>query len=454
MELVLLIRQMMAELKFLEVQKILEVKLLEKNAESRPELIAIFLQCLEAQNKSLPAEFVLERLESLVDEDVDRAFQEISRLPHDQRFFKRTEFIKAKIYSKLGFILELKKTLIGYYLFLIENRIPSRSSFIDSLADKYFKNDFQINLQLLTLSLMTHDLERSEKIIHGLMFNSLERVSQKGIKEKMGALEIILSPYAESGPLSLYRNLIVLMGQGIRAKSDYKRLVESIIYFSSFKVQTLILGFLDRENLKDAAQEYAQVIKGHPDYDFVYFDKFFPQLKSYFFVKKKIVEVPEPKIEIDLKLFEPKFNSSIESDFEDQEDHDLDYALKFQDYSIDQLLDLTVSFIQCDLLSTALKAVNLVFKKELSSEDFLKACYLKLTCLLRLKDYRGALDVSLIALDKASRQNDLLSFLYTQAEALIHLEKKKDAVRVLKKILTLDPHYRLTQERLARLDEI
>lgn len=454
MELVLLVRQMMAELKFLEVQKILEVKLLEKNAESRPELIAIYLQCLEAQNKSLPSEFVLERLESLIDEDVDRALQEISRLPIDQRFFRRTTFIKAKIYSKLGFILELKKTLINYYLFLIESRIPSRSSFMDSLADKYFKNDFQINLQLLTLSLMTHDLERSEKIIHGLMFNSLERVSQKGIKEKMSALEIILAPYAESGPLSLYRNLIVLMGQGIKAKSDYKRLVESIIYFESFKIQTLILGFLDRENLTELASEYAQVIKLHPDYDFVYFDKFFPQLKSYFFARKKSAQVVEQKIEIDLRLLEPKFNSSIESEFEDQEDHDLDYALKFQDYTTDQLLDLTVSFIQCDLLSTALKAVNLVFKKDLSAEDFLKASYLKLTCLLRLKDYRGALDVSLVALDKSSRQNDLLSFLYSQAEALIHLDKKRDAVRVLKKIISLDPNYRLTQERLARLDEI
>ena len=51
-------------------------------------------------------------------------------------------------------------------------------------------------------------------------------------------------------------------------------------------------------------------------------------------------------------------------------------------------------------------------------------------------------------------QDDILSFLYTQAEAYQRLNLKREARRALQKIISIDPHYRLASERLEKLNEV
>jgi tetratricopeptide (TPR) repeat protein len=81
----------------------------------------------------------------------------------------------------------------------------------------------------------------------------------------------------------------------------------------------------------------------------------------------------------------------------------------------------------------------------------LKAAYLALTALLQSGDYRKALDLALESMKLVSTTDDLLSFLYCEAEAWLRLNKKNEARQVLNKILSIDSDYRMTRERLEQL---
>jgi hypothetical protein len=128
--------------------------------------------------------------------------------------------------------------------------------------------------------------------------------------------------------------------------------------------------------------------------------------------------------------------------------------LKFQSYTPSELIELAISFLQSSFPRAAAEASSLAIKSTEDNKENLKATYLKATCLFQLADFRAVLDLALDALDRAESQDDILSFLYLQAEAYSKLGQKTNAKRALKKILSIDAKYRLTRERLERLDEI
>lgn len=70
---------------------------------------------------------------------------------------------------------------------------------------------------------------------------------------------------------------------------------------------------------------------------------------------------------------------------------------------------------------------------------------------MQLKDFRGALDLSLQALERSHKQEDVLSIMYSQAEAYLRLGHKNYARQTLKRILSIDENYRLTKQRLEKL---
>jgi hypothetical protein len=51
-------------------------------------------------------------------------------------------------------------------------------------------------------------------------------------------------------------------------------------------------------------------------------------------------------------------------------------------------------------------------------------------------------------------KNDILSFLYAQAEAYIGLGEKDKAKVVLTKVVSIDHQYRMARERLEKIDEV
>jgi tetratricopeptide (TPR) repeat protein len=258
--------------------------------------------------------------------------------------------------------------------------------------------------------------------------------------------------------LEIYKNFISILANGVQEKKDFKKITEIVIFTEDFKLQALILNLLLKEGLDEVAKDLAQEMRQNKEYNYVYLDKYLPQLKSFFFqpAVKNLIPVARLLTDSDLKLEKASPYQQAEEETMEISDEEelLSQLLKHQSFSSNELLDIAVSFVQAEFYKAALKAAEMAFSLTEEVEIRLKANYLKVTCLLKTGDYRAALDVSLGALSYSITQNDILSFLYSQAEAHLKLKEYKDAKRILKKILIIDANYRMTKERLERLDAI
>jgi tetratricopeptide (TPR) repeat protein len=213
-----------------------------------------------------------------------------------------------------------------------------------------------------------------------------------------------------------------------------------------------------KNGLEELAQDYATVVRSNTEYDFVYFEKYYPHLKSFFVQARVKPSAILPKeLNVDLTLTEKIHRTSVLSplsDYHVAEESMIINLFKYQDYSDNELFEIATSFIQSEMPKVAFMAVEIIINRAVNDRTFLKASYLKLTCLLLLGDNRAAVDCALGAIDRARTKDDILSFLYGEAEAYIRLGLIKDAKRVLKEIISIDSDYRLTRERLEKLDEI
>jgi hypothetical protein len=451
---------MMADQKFFELQKLLEVQLTIKS-EARYELLSLYFETLTAQQKILPFDLAIElaELSSLhkKHEFSLNLLQEL-KLERHQRFFSRILKIKIQAAEDKGQRNELYNLISDFLLRQFEKQVPVIPDWIRELINKYFLHDFNLQLKELSLCLMLSDLDQCEKLTKELITSCVEKSTPRGISEKLLSIGEVLRSGVKKGQLEIYQNFCLISAKGITDKTDYKRIVEMIILFSDFKFQTLLLNLLAELELDDEATEFAATMRSAADYDFVYLDKFFPHLKSYFIkssVKKE--KLPEVLPEIDLKLTSKVVEQVISPTFDidtDEDEQKYFSLLKYQTYTSDQLCDLAVSFLQSEMPKVALKASELAIAQSETDQGYLKGSYLKLTSLLLLKDYRAALDTCLDAISKATSKDDILSFLYGQAEIHIRLDQKKQAKNILSKILAIDSEYRLAKERLDRLNEI
>jgi hypothetical protein len=97
-------------------------------------------------------------------------------------------------------------------------------------------------------------------------------------------------------------------------------------------------------------------------------------------------------------------------------------------------------------------AAMIVHDRTTDDKVRLKAAYLALNSYLQCGDYRKVIDLALESMKFVSTNDDLLSFLYCEAEAYLRLNMKKEAKQVLSKILSIDAGYRMTRERLEKLE--
>lgn len=460
MDFIIQFRQMMAEQNFFEVQKLIEVQLLLPRTSLRRDLLLLYEEALISQHKILPIQFLLELCELEADAgNFDRVHAHLEKIHPDifQKYFLSIQKLKIQTAEQQGQMSELYQHITTFLLRQFERQVPSIPSWIDSIIEKYFKYDFGIRLQKLSLALLLNDLNSAEDLVRSLILSCVEKSSPKGTNHKLQSISEVLKSYNLKSQLEIYQNFAIFASQGLSDKSDYKRLVEMVIYFDDFKFQALLLNLLDQLGLKAEARSYSVAVRDNPEYDFVYFDKYFNHLKSYFVAPKKtLIEQEIVRETPDLKL-ESKYRSELFGPVpETQDDEEQNYAhlFRYQDFSFDQLCDLSVSFLQSEMPKVSLLAVNEALKKFTDDQSFLKASYLKLTCLLQLKDYRAALDVCLMALDKATSKDDILSFMYGQAELYIRLGERKQAKVILSKIIAIDSKYRMAKERLDKLNEI
>lgn len=448
----------MADTKFHEAQKLCEVQLSLQTKSERASILPLYLESLELQNKAMPADILIEVAEESLDpNEIQRYLEKIPKAAA-KKYFKRIELLKIKIADQKGKLDELYKLISDFKTYLFEARVPVQVPAIESYIEKYFRQDFQLKLHDLAIMTMLNDMSRAENITKELILSCFEKSSLKGSKERLILIREILKTIKDKRQLEIYQNLCSYSAEGVNKKEDYKRIAEMVIYFDDFKFQILTLDLLTKLGLSEAAKDYAIEIKKNPNYHFPYLDKYFRHLKSFFVTGPKNIE-SKPKEEL------PKIDLTLFEEIEDEEtiDEDLPYtdeevnlitAMKFQSYTYRELIELAVSFLQSEYPHAALKASDLALKESQNDVDFLKACYLKLTSLLKLSDYRAALDLAFVALSKASTQDDILSFLYLQAEIFMKLGQNREAKALLTRISSIDSQYRLTQERLQRLDEI
>ena len=460
MESIIRFRQMMAEEKFHEVQRLIEVQL-ALQTDVRSELLLLYYEALTNQNKKLPLNLLLELAEQESQKQnhdyVLNLLQEIGK-SEEERFYLKISKLKILAAEDQGRMDDLYLYLADCLLRQYEKQVPSLPEWVTKYIEKYFKHDYNLRLKELALTLLLGNLGDAEKLTQDLILQCFEKSSPKGTSSKLILIGEILKTGSAKNQLEIYQNFCVYHAQGVNSKADLKRIAEMVIYFDNFTFQVLVLNLLNRLSLNDIASEYASAIKTNPQYSFVYLDKYFSDLKRYFHsapdkAKPEIIQVPRPDLKLEGKVKQHLISPVLES--ENVEDEKSYFNLiKYQNFSADQLCDLTVSFLQSEMPTVALYAADEALRKAQDNQAFLKSSYLKLNCLLQLKDFRAALDTCLNALSKATTETDILSFLYGQAEIHIRLNEVKQAKAILKQILRIDENYRLTKERLDKLNEI
>ena len=450
------IQQLLAESRFVEAQKTCELEFLQKNSE-QPELLELYFESLLAQSKPLPQELLLTLIEKILTQDPDRAERwliEFKGSHHNLRIIQ----IKIAVAEKKGRTENLYRLISDYQVLRFETKSPVISENVIELSNKYYKNDFHLQLQRLALDLLRMDLAHAENELKGLILSCFERSSSRGTKEKLDSLLEVLKTAESLFHLEVYKTFCHFLAYGLSEKKDFKKLIELVIYFDDFRLQVLLLDFMWRQDLKDVAEEYSYIIRKNKEYTYVYFDKYFPHLKFFFFKKQQKTTSEQGSLltSEDLKLtkFSPVAPEAQEPAAILEEEVLLAHVLRLQAFSTCELLDIAVSFLQSEFFHAGIKAAELASLAAQNDEERLKSSYLKVFCLLKLGDYRAALDCSLEALKNATTENDVLSFLYAQAEAHTHLKDFKAAKTILKKIVAIDAGYRLARERLDKLNAI
>ena len=457
MDTIVQFRQMKADQKFSELQKLIEVQLTFESS-SRHELLILYYDVLNNLQKEFPEQLALE-LATLESEKRNHDFV-LSLISHfkTEKYVTKVFELKITAAEDHGQLEELYNLVSSFLMRQCEKQIPMVPDWIIRRIDKYFSHDFNLKLKRLAIMLLLNDVQAAEKFLKDLLLSIFGKSSSKGVQLRMLSIGEVLRHGELKFHLEIYQHFCLIYSKGIRENNDYKRIVEMIIYFDDFKFQLLILDLIHKIGLNNDAVEYASGLKENPEYSYIYVDKFFSHLKPYFLrtIKEKATTHQDEEIP-DLKLSE-RYSSEVMStdvDVEESLDEKKYYhLLKYQSYSLNQLCDLAVSFLQSEMPNVALKATELAIQAANDDKEYLKGSYLKLTCLLVLKDYRAAVDTAYSALEKSSSQEDVLSFLYGQAEAYMRLNQKIKAIEILEKIIGIDHKYRLAKERLDKLNEV
>lgn len=450
----------MAEAKFLEAQKAVEVLLVTLPPAERRSVLPLYHDLLQQQQKSLPAHLLLELAEDHLGTSPDQTIIYLNELGASDRlkFFRRYTLLKIAIAAEKGMARELYDLLSSFQLYLYEKKAPAVPEKVLLVIEKFFKKDFQLKLQQLALTLQLSNHLLAELIVKELIEICIEKAAPKGIREKFSAIGDVLQAGIKEGPLLVYLNFCRLTAAGITEKTDYKKLAEIIIFFDDFKSQAHVLNLLDKLELREIAHSYAVDVRNNQHYDFVYFDKFYSHLKKYF-VDLPILAVSSQAafeaIDLTLEQAPPGISEDtlIALDFLDDEANII-MALKYGSYSPEQLLDIATNFIQSHFYHAGLKAAEMINSQSMDQTLIIKANYLRMICFFHLRDYRAALDLSLQAQESSSSESELLSFLYAQSEAYLKLGEMKSAKRTLQKIVSIHADYRLAKEKLEKLNEI
>ena len=450
---------MMAEHKLNEARKIIESQLVNESL-SREVYLNLYLEIHKTQQMKFPEDLSCELAEiKIINGETEQAINLLNQI-QDEKLFTKKILLEIKLYEINSHFQKLYEKISDYLIFQFEKRKPSFNDSILNLINKYFKTDFGLNSKILSIYILRKDLNRSEALIQEIMITSFEKNNQRGNNEKLRILLKILKIGCDKNILEIYASLCFLLLKDRIEKKDFKKVIENLIFFEEFKIQLIILDLLRKNNLINEAHIYANYIKRNEKFNFIYLEKYFPSLKVFFKQKKTEVEnypYPLKQIDHDNSAIERKTPKKVIQEYIENEDEELSIQLgnilKFNSFTFEQLCDLCIGFLQIELPSIALNAIEKAIVDAKSNEQRIKCLFLKATCLFKMKDFRKTIDTCLIALGLSDTKDNILAFLYCQAEARMHLSEFEEAKRVLIKIISIDENYRLAKQKLEILNE-
>jgi hypothetical protein len=447
---------MMAEQKINDAESLIELQL-TLNAHPRKEFLEIYNEIFLIKNKKFPPKLLLELVTFKINEGQMEFVLRLLKGLDEEGYYLTKIKLEIQTYEMMGQFHNMYKKISDYLIQQFEKKRPQVDDFILKSIDKYFKNDFGLKLILLSLNISKDDVENSEKITKELIISIFECHHSRSIREKLDSVQEILKTGTRKTRLEIYESICLILPKKNLERNEYKKIIEMIIYFDDFEFKVLVLYVLDRCKLSSLAEAYSKLISKNSKYNFVYLDKFFPHLKKYFFQENlNLLKNRTEEEKVDLVIEEQIKPSWIleKVDFSDKDhEHEIRQILKLSSFSMDQLYDLAISFIQIEMPLIALIVVDEVLIKIPKSEIKLRYLYLKTFCLLQLKDFRNVVDTCFEAIEISSNEKDILSFLYSQAEAFAQLGESHHAKKNLGKIITIDENYRLAKERLKILNE-
>jgi hypothetical protein len=452
------IRQMMAEQKLSDALKQIE-SLLKTDKSAKHDLLLMYYEISMSLERQMPFEYLLELAKTEIEK---KNYSFVAKLLNNDVLRQSSEVdeLRIIILDEHGKLHKLYQEISRILISRLENQNPSLPNWLSLRVEKFFKNDFSLKLMMLTRLLQLNDLDEAETLIKKLILDCFEKPNARGGIENLKSLFEILKSSQTKSYLEIYQNFCQIYLYQITEKKDYKRLIEMVIYFDEFKFQVLLLDLLVKLQLSQEAALYTETLKLNKEYSFLYLEKYFKHLKKFF--KSKLVDVSKIKDELPdlahdsfkpIKITNDDLMEIIDC-HDPTEDNLAAHIVKYQEFSFGQLCDLSVGFLQAEVPRVALVAAEKALSLVQANDQFLKANYLKMMCLLMIKDYRAVIDVAYEALDRVERQEDRLSFLYAQAEAFLKLKKGQDAKKVLTKIIGIDETYRLAKTRLMKLNEI
>jgi hypothetical protein len=453
------IQQLMAESRFVEAQKLVEAHLIDKNAMGSIELMPIYFECLFSQQKKIPDELLLIHVDKIIEKDLESAQRWIGFIDQSNKKNEQSRILlEIKIAEKQGLNKSLYE-LIDKFLKLRNQKYQTEiPKIISEFVEKFFPHDLDTKLLMLSGDLLSLNLVRTEENIRQLIISCYESSSRRGFIEKLKKIEKFLLSGEKLYYLEIYKTLLSLILNGLKEKKDFKRVIELVIYFEDVKLQIIVLHLLDKIGLEGISKKYSLEIKKNQGFSLVYVSKYFPELKKYFLAERSIQKVQTVSDEITIDLSLEESNTTITTEEKEHiissDERMVPHLVQIQNYSIEQLLDLSVSLYQSEFYYASAEVAEMASNRSANNVDRLKSKYLKLTSLFYLRDYRAIVDESLEALKIAETQNDVLSFLYTMAEAHTKLGEKRAAIQILKKVIQIDDQYRLAKMKLEELDAI
>jgi hypothetical protein len=457
------IRQMMAEGKFSIAQFRIEASLKTALGEERRELLRLLLELFKLEAKNLPLPLLLEASTTAFAESKE-VFRELATLMEANHPLKKLldfKLLLIKDFEERGKLQEMLLAISDFQISCVENRIPFIEPRIVELSKKYFRYEFPLTLQRITLALMQKNTKLVTQEILELLLQ-INEARSRNASQKIQALLDILVNFELQGSEILYRNYCHLRLKGVSDKRDYKLLLELLIGIEDFRMLVLIFDLAQESLPRDSLLSFASLLRSLRDFDYIYLEKNFPELKSYFITASGDASSTAPSKEVlisekDLELEgDDLLHNSTRSDLTppmEEEELNLLKQVQYGDFNFNALCDLTVSFLQSDYLRAARAAILKAGELANTEEERMRALYLRVTTLMKLQDYRAALDTCLRAMDHVYSEADLLSLMYVQAECHDKLHAKSEAKKILERIIEIDEEYRLAKERLDKLNE-